>query len=424
MDRCAAHTPCIMLVVQALFGVVLAHCLVWALSERRDAVRWRFATAGIGLQLALVLLLTRWPPMSGLFDLVNVLMTALQNATEAGTRFLFSYLGGGPAPFEATRPDAAYVLALRALPLIIVVSALAQVLTYWRVLPYLVRLFALALQRAFGLGGALGLSAAANLFVDMTKAPLLVRPYLARMSRSELFALMSTGMATIAGTVFVLYASVLDAVLTNAAGHLFTASLMGVPAAIAYSLIMIPPTGQTTAEAEISSEDQSTFDALTRGMHQGLYLYLNIVAMLLVLVSLVHLANMVLGLVTLAGAPLSLQQILGWMMAPVCWLMGIPWPEAIDAGALLGIKVILNELIAYFELVNLPAETFTAHTRLIMSYALCGFANLGSLGMLIGGLTLLVPGRRAEIIQLGLRSILVGVLATCTTGAIVGMIAI
>ncbi len=281
----------------------------------------------------------------------------------------------------------------------------------------------LTLERLLGIGGALGLSAAANLLVGMTEAPLVVRPYLGRMSRSELFALMSTGMATIAGTVFVLYATILAPLVPNAPGHLLAASLMSLPAAIAYSLILIPPTVLTGADIDAGREDSGTFDALTRGTFQGLQLYLNIVAMLLVLVALVHLLNMGLGLIDLTGSPLSLERMLGWILAPVCWLMGIPWGEAAAAGALMGTKVVLNELIAYVNLTQLPAATLSKDSELVMTYALCGFANFGSLGMLVGGLSLLVPERREEILELGLRSIVVGTLATCTTGAIVGLVA-
>jgi concentrative nucleoside transporter, CNT family len=410
-------------IVQALAGLVVFHAVLWLLSENRAGVKWSIAAAGLGLQFALALIFVRWPPAAHAFDLVNALMTALQTATEAGTSFVFGFLGGGPAPYAVVEPAAAYVLAVRALPLIIVVSALARVLTYWRILPALVRLGSLALERVLGIGGALGLSAAANLFVGMTEAPLVVRPYLARMSRSELFALMSTGMATIAGTVFVLYAAILADVVPNVAGHLLAASLMSLPAAIAFSFILIPPTACTGGEIDAETEDAGSFDALTRGTFQGLELYLNIVAMLLVLVALVHLLNMGLGLIEWNDVPLSLERILGWALAPVCWFMGIPWAEAPAAGALMGTKVVLNELIAYIDLTRLPADALSAQSKLVLTYALCGFANFGSLGMLVGGLGLLVPERRPEILELGLRSIVVGTLATCTTGAVVGLVA-
>jgi concentrative nucleoside transporter, CNT family len=351
------------------------------------------------------------------------LMLALQDATAGGARFVFGYLAGGPQPFTVGDERARFILALQALPLVIVVSALTRVLTHWRILPWVVRAISRALERLLGIGGALGLAAGANVFAGMTEAPLLVRPYLAHLSRGELFALMSTGMATIAGTVFVLYATILEPVLPGAAGHLLAASLMSLPAALAYSLLLVPSAHATGAGSEPQYPDHGTFDALTNGATQGLALYLNIVAMLLVMVALVHLVNQGLGSFEVGGAPLTLERLLGLALAPLAWLLGIPAAEAGQAGQLLGSKVVLNELVAYLQMAALPDTALSAHSRLILTYALCGFANFGSLGVLVGGLGLLVPERRQEILALGLRSIAVGMLATCTTGAIIGLLA-
>lgn len=412
--------------LQALLGLLVFHAAVWALSERRAAIPWRLVLTALVVQFVLAAAFVRWPPAGEFMALVNALMGALQRATDAGTQFLFGHLAGAPAPYEVVDPGARFVLAVRALPLIIVVSALSRVLTYWGVLPALVGLAARALRRLFGIGGALAISAAANVFVGMTEAPLLVRPWLAGMSRGELFALMSTGMATIAGTVYVLFAAILAPVVPDAPGHLLAASLMSVPAALAYSLMLVPVAdagSRDGGEPMHDERDEGTFDALTRGTFQGLTLFLNIVAMLLVLVALVHLVNQGLGWIDVAGEPLSLQRVFGFAFAPVCWLMGIPWADAAGAGALMGTKVVLNELIAYVEFAALPAGTFSPAATLVLTYALCGFANFGSLGMLVGALALLAPERRLEILALGLPSIAVGVLATCTTGAIVGLVA-
>ncbi|MEQ8234166.1 MAG: nucleoside transporter C-terminal domain-containing protein [Gammaproteobacteria bacterium] len=409
--------------LQALAGLALAHAALWALSEAREAIRWRSVAAALAFQVALALLLTRLPGSAAMFATVEQLMQALQGATEAGTRFLFGYLAGGPQPFAVVDANAGYVLALRALPVIIVMSALARLLTHWGVLPFIVRQISRVLERALGIGGALGLAAAANVFVGMTEAPLLVRPWLARLDRGELFALMVCGMSTIAGTVFVLYANILAPVLPGAAGHLLSASLMSLPAALGFALLLVPARGHAGASPLVAREDAGAFDALTAGTLQGLTLFLNILAMLLVLVALVHLLNGMLALIPFDGAPLSLERMLGWLLAPVCWLMGIPWAEAQAAGALLGIKVVLNELLAYLELAAMPASAFGEHTRLVLTYALCGFANIGSLGMLIAALGVLVPERRTEVIALGWRSVVVGTLATCSTGAVVGLVA-
>jgi CNT family concentrative nucleoside transporter len=396
----------------------------WAISENRRAASLRVAVSGIAAQLILAALLLKLPPLEAALASLNDVVLVLQNATVAGTSFVFGYLGGGPLPFEEAQPGASFVLALRALPLIIVVSALTAVLTYWRILPWVVRAFAVALEKTLGVGGAVGLGTAANIFVGMVEAPLFIRPYLVTLSRSELFVIMVTGMATIAGTVLVLYATIIGPVIPNAVGNLLTASLISAPAAITIALLMIPQTTASTAGAPVPDPGaSSTMDAITRGTRSGLELFLIVVAMLLVLVALVFLVNSVLALLPDVGSqPISLERLLGTLMAPVCWLMGVPWSEAMTAGSLMGIKTILNEFLAYLQLAALPEGALSARSELIMTYALCGFANFGSLGILIGGLSTMVPERRDEVVQLGLRSILAGTLATCSTGAVVGIL--
>lgn len=354
----------------------------------------------------------------------NEAVLLLQRATESGAAFVFGYLGGGPLPFEETRTGASFILAFRALPLIIVISALTSVLTYWRVLPMIVRGFAYVLERTMGVGGAVGLCAAANIFVGMVEAPLFIRPYVSMLTRSELFVVMCTGMATIAGTVLVLYASVLHEVVPDVAGHLLVASIISAPAAIMVAKLMVPesaPSG-VSERPELPTFANGTMDALTRGTESGLKLFLNIVAMLLVLVALVQLVNSLLGLLpSFSGQAISLQRLLGFVMAPVVWLMGIPWSEASTAGALMGTKTVLNEFLAYLDMARLPADTLSERSRLIMTYALCGFANFGSLGIMIGGLATMVPERRGEIVGLGLKSIIGGTLATSCTAAVIGL---
>jgi len=410
--------------LQSAIGLVVFIGLAWAVSEARSRKAIKIGAAGIGLQVVMALLLLKLPPVTAAFAWLNDAVLALQEATAAGSSFVFGYLGGGPLPFEETQPGASFILAFRALPLIIVVSALTALLTYWRILPWIVRGIAFLLQRTFNVGGAVGLSAAANVFVGMVEAPLFVRPYLKAMSRSELFMLMCTGMATIAGTVLVLYASIIGKVVPDAAGHLLVASLISAPAAIAVALIMVPQTQAPTPGKVHRDEDTaSAMDAVTRGTQTGLQLFLNICAMLLVLVALVHLVNIVLSLLPqVAGAPVTLERVLGLLMAPVVWLMGIPASESLTAGALMGTKIILNEFLAYLDLAALPEGALSARSALIMTYALCGFANLGSLGIMIGGLATLIPERRQEVVGLGLKSIVGGTLATCCTGAVVGLL--
>ena len=396
----------------------------WAISENRRAASLRVAVSGIAAQLILAALLLKLPPLEAALASLNDVVLVLQNATVAGTSFVFGYLGGGPLPFEEAQPGASFVLALRALPLIIVVSALTAVLTYWRILPWVVRAFAVALEKTLGVGGAVGLGTAANIFVGMVEAPLFIRPYLVTLSRSELFVIMVTGMATIAGTVLVLYATIIGPVIPNALGNLLTASLISAPAAITIALLMIPQTTTSTAGAPVPERGaNSTMDAITRGTRSGLELFLIVVAMLLVLVALVFLVNAILALLPqMGGQAISLERLLGYLMAPVCWLMGVPWSEALTAGSLMGVKTVLNEFLAYLQLAALPEGALSPRSELIMTYAMCGFANFGSLGILIGGLSTMAPERRDEVVQLGVRSILAGTLATCSTGAIVGIL--
>ncbi len=414
-----------LLTLQSAGGLLALIAVAWLLSEHRRRVPVRLIVAGLGLQLALAALLLKLPQVKGLFLRLNDLVGALQEATQAGTTLVFGYLGGGAAPFDLAYPQNAFVFAFRALPLILVVSALSALLFHWRILPAVVRGFAWVLRRTLGIGGALGLGAAANIFVGMTEAPLIIRPYLAGLSRAELFALMTTGMATIAGTVMVLYAGIIGPVVPDAMGHILVASIISAPAALLVAGVMIPETdaGRDSDAAPLVRQSQSAMDAVTRGTLDAIPLMLNVMAMLVVLVALVTLANQLLGLLPgVAGAPLTLQRVLGWIMAPVVWAIGIPWAEAQAAGALMGVKTVLNEFVAYLDLARLPAEALSERSRLIMTYALCGFANFGSLGIMIGGMGAMAPERRGEIVALGMKSILAGTLATLMTGAVVGIL--
>ena len=413
-----------MLALQSAFGFVAIFLVAWLLSEDRRAVPWRIVVSGALLQILLAAALLKLPLFRDLFLALNDMLSALEQATQEGTRFVFGFLGGGPQPFEERPGASSFVLAFRALPLILVVSALSSLLFYWRVLPAVVRGISAVLEKVMGVGGAVGLSTAANIFVGMVEAPLVVRPYLREMSRGELFIVMTGGMAGIAGTVMALYAAILGPVVPDAMGHILSASIISAPAAILIAGVMVPPRGEPTSGKLVPPQQAtSSMDAVTRGTLDGLQLLLAIVAMLIVLIALVTLVNLALGLLPQwGGAPITLQRVLGYVMAPLVWLAGVPWAEAVTAGALMGTKTVLNEFIAYVDLAHLPADALGARSRLIMTYALCGFANFGSLGILIGGMASMVPERRDEIVALGLRSIVAGTLATLMTGAVVGMI--
>ena len=411
--------------MQALLGIPVLLGLAWALSENRRVIPWRTVAGGIFLQLALALLLLHTPPARAALLLLNRAMDALQRATDAGTAFVFGYLGGGGLPFAETHPGASFILAFKILPLVLVISALSALLQYWGILQRVTALFAWLLARTLGLGGALSLGAAVHIFLGMIEAPLLIRPYLARMSRGELFALMSCGMAGVAGTVMVLYATILRPVLPDALGAILVASVISTPAALAVAALMVPFTGTRTG-AEIPpapNPPASALDALARGTAEGVAPVVGIVTTLLVAIALVTLVNAGLAkLPPLAGAPLTLQALFAMVFRPVMWLVGLPWPETGAAATLMGTKTVLNELIAYLNLSALPPATFSPHSRIIVTFCLCGFANFGSLGILVGGMGAMVPERRAEIVSLGLRSILSGTIATCLSGATAGLL--
>jgi concentrative nucleoside transporter, CNT family len=410
--------------LQSLGGMFALLAIAWLFSEDRRGVAWRQVGIALIVTFVTAVILLKVPVVTQAFSAVNDAVSAIANATRAGTSFVFGYLGGGQLPFELKVPGAEFVLALQALPIVLVMSVLTTLLFHWRLLPPIVRGFSWVLERTLKVGGAVGLSTAANIFLGMVEAPLFIRPYLATLTRSELFIVMTGGMAGIAGTVLVLYATLLGSVVPNAAAHFVIASVMGAPAAILVSLIMVPE-GSTKPIQEQSVQvgpvASSTMDAIVRGTASGLELLLNICAMLIVLVALVHLANAIIGILPeVAGAPITFQRLLGYVMAPICWLMGIPWQQAPAAGALMGVKTILNELIAYIELSKLPTDALDPRSRLIMLYALCGFANFGSLGIMIGGLATMAPSRRNDVVALGLKSIVSGTLATLLMGAIVG----
>ena len=410
--------------LQSLFGIIGILFLAWLASENRRDVPWRIVIAGVALQFAIALLLLKFPPAHAVFGVINSGVDALQTATQAGTSFVFGYLGGGEAPFVAGVAGSTFIFAFQALPLILVISALSALLYYWRILPVVVKGFAWVLNKSMGIGGAAGVATVANIFVGMVEAPLFIKPYMDKLSRSALFMVMVSGMATISGTVLVLYSTILSGTIPDAAGHLLTASLISAPASLLIAALMVP--GDSGASDSIDlprGTEHNAMEALVKGTTEGLQLLLHIIALLIVLVSLVAIANQILGLLPeFEGAAFTLQRVMGWVMAPVAWLMGIPWAEATQAGALLGTKTILNELIAYADLAALPAGTFSERSELIMTYALCGFANFGSLAIMIGGLGTISPERQPEIISLGIKSIIAGTLATCMTGAVVGVI--
>jgi concentrative nucleoside transporter, CNT family len=417
--------------LQGLVGIVGIPLLAWAFCEDRGVLPLRRAVmtilGALALQMAVALVLLRLPAAKVFFDVVGSAFLALRTATEAGMRVVFGFLAGGPAPYDVKSPQHAFLLGFQALPLIMVLSALSRLLYHWGILQFVVKGFARILQGTFGIGGPLGTAAAAKVFVGMVEAPLLIRPYLQEMGRGGLFAIMVVGMATVAGTVMALYGAILEPVLPGAAGHVLAASIMNVPGALMIARLVVPQGfegGPAAAQVTLDDAPRSAMDAIVQGTGDGVRLLANVIGLLVVMVAIVTLFNGILGLVGKPlGLDLTLQGILGIVAAPIAWAIGIPWAEAVAAGGLLAEKIVLNEFIAYLDMAKMPAEVLSNRSRLIMTYALCGFANVASLGIMIGGLTAMAPGRRDVIIELAPRAMLLGALATCLSGAIVGVIA-
>jgi CNT family concentrative nucleoside transporter len=400
---------------------LLALCLLaWALGGFRR-VSWRIVAAGLGLQLLIALLLLQVPALRAVFALFGDAVNALAAATRQGTSLVFGYLGGAPLPFDEKVPGSSFILFFQALPLVLVVGALSALLYHWRVLPFVVRAMSRLLRRAFGMDGATGFATAANVFVGMVEAPLLVRHWIGGMSRSGLFVVMTAGLATISGNMLVVYALFIAPVVPDAAGQLLTASLISAPAAVLVALLMIPP-GPGDAAPEREPETPRIYDsameAIVRGTMDGLQLLLGIMAMLIVFVALVALANM--AIEPLTG--LTLQRLAGFLFWPLAHAMGVPAEHAMTVANSLGVKVVVNEFVSYLELGMSGGLGLDPRSRLILTYALCGFTNFGSVGIMLGGMVAMCPERRADIVALGLPALASATIACCMTGAVVGLL--
>lgn len=411
--------------LRSLVGVAFVIGVAWALSTERKQFPWRIAGIALLIEIVLAASMLMLLPLRAALGGLSAGLFALQAATLEGSRFVFGYLAGGAAPFDVTQPQNGTILAFGILPLIIVVSALSAMLWRWGILERICRGVGFALRKTMGISGPLGLSTAANIFLGMVEAPLIVRPYLARMSRADLFAIMTTGMATIAGTVMALYASFLATTAPEAAGHILVASFMAAPGSLAIARIMMPASVEdhTAAVEKPPRIYRTTMDAFARGVQDGVNMLIAVVAMLLGAVALVALVNMILGAVIpdVNGADVTVGRIFGWIFAPVMWMLGIPWQDAMPAGELMGTKMALNELLAYLSLSQIDATAIEPRTRLMMIYALCGFANFGSAAIMIGGLSAMCPERRDDFADLGLKAMLAGTLTNMLGAALIGL---
>ena len=414
---------------RGLLGIALMVLLAWAISEDRSArPTWRWIAGALALQAGLALLIVRVPFVWDAVTLANEAVAAIERATLDGSSYMFGYLGGAPLPFDlAQGAEAPVIIAFQILPLVIVFSALAALLWHWGVLRWLVDGLSFLLRRTLRVSGVVGLSGGANMFLGVVESPLVVRAYFARMSRADLFQVMVLAMATISGAILILYATTLSRTVPDAVGHMISASLISLPAALLIAKLMVP--GEASAEGEgpdAGSQGlkfESSIDAIIKGTMDGMQLFLAVIAVIIVVFALVSLADQLLALLPMVdGEPLSLKRTFGWLFSPLMWLIGVPWAEAQAAGSLMGTKAILNEYVAYLELSALPPSTFAPRSLLIVTYALCGVANLASIGLLVSTIGTLCPERRAEVAGLGVRSWIAGNMATAMTGAWIGLI--
>ncbi len=410
--------------IQSILGIVCILALARVLCEDSRHVRYLPVLKAFIVQALLAFLIIWYQPVRGFIHKLGHGLEALRQATLSGTSFVFGYLGGNTCPYPVEKADKLFIFAFQALPLVIVVSALAMLLFHWGVLQRVVKFLSFFFRYTLSIGGALGTCSAAKLFLSQTETPLVIKPYINKLSKGELFSIMVLGMATTAGSVLIIYAMLLDKVVPDVLTHLISASLINIPGAIAISRLMVPH-GLTPTEGDAIQpyHFQNSLDAIYEGTSQGLKLFLNIIATLIVFIALIYLANALLGLLpTFSDAPIKLQTLLGFLLKPLVWVMGVPWAETTTAGSLLGIKTVINELVAFEEFSKISTSALSPKSSVIMTYALCGFANLSSIGLQIATLGTIAKERRKEVISLGFRALIAGTLASCLSGTLVGLI--
>ncbi|WP_292230304.1 nucleoside transporter C-terminal domain-containing protein [Brevundimonas sp.] len=409
--------------LQSLFGLVVIVAVCWAISENRRVFPWKLAIGAVLVQAGLVLVLFGIPGSRIVLDAVTNAIDGLAKATAEGTQFVFGYLGGGSQPYQVADQNVLFVFAFNVLPLILVISALSALFWHWKILKWLIRGFGFLFQRTMGLGGASALAVAANIFLGTIESPIVIKAYLDKLSRSEIFLMMTVGLATVAGSTMVAYATILAHVLPNAAGHVLVASIVSAPAGVLLARVIVPETDKQAVQ-KISYDSalkyDSAIDAISKGTSDGLMVVLNISAVLIVFVALVALVNVMLSGFVVFGEPLTVERILGVLFTPLAWLAGVDAKEAGQAGKLLGVKLTLTEFKAFIELGKIPLGDMSERTRMLMTYALCGFANIGSVGITVTGLSVLMPDRREEVLSLIWKALFAGFLATLMSAAVVG----
>ena len=408
-------------VIQVFIGFIGLIALAIPFSNSIRDINYKYIFYGIISQIVLALILLKIPLVIDFFEILGNGVFILQQATQEGANFVFGF---PPSNDGSEYRSLLETFAFGVLPYIIVMSCISAILWYWGILPFIVNLISKACQRIFNIGGPVGLGAAANIFIGQVEAPLLIRPFLSKLSNKELLILMTAGMATVAGSVMVALISILELTFAdeNLIQHFITASVLSVPAAIMYANIMIPSNSITDFDGEETPKVyKSTMDAITRGTSDGANIAVSVGTILIAVIALVYIVNAFLGFIGIQlGIDLSIQIILGYIFAPIAWLMGIPWDEAIISGELLGIKTALNEFIAYPALAGLEDGVLSDRSKLITFYALCGFANLSSVGILISGMGAMAPERKSDLIDVSFKALVGATLASCMTGLVVG----
>ena len=412
--------------LQGLIGIAVILLMAWGFSEQRKAFPgWRWVAGALLLQILIALVIVRVPFVWDVIMLANYAVMAIEKATLVGSSYMFGYTGGGELPFvlkEGASPP--LIIAFQILPLVIVFSALSALLWHWKILSIIVRGLSWAMQKTMGVSGVVGLSAGANIFLGVVEAPLVVRAYFEKMSRSELFMVMVLAMSTISGAILILYAQTLSKTLPDAVGHMISASLIVLPASILIARLMVPGEGDTQMDHDDTSlKYESSIDAVITGTMDGVQLFVAVIGIIIVVFALVALVDQMLTVLPLVdGTALTLRRMFGWLFAPLMWAIGVPWEEAGTAGGLMGTKAILNEYVAYLDLAALADGTLGPRSKLIVTYALCGFANLASIGLLVSTIGTLCPARRTEAASLGMKSWVAGNLASAMTGAMIGLV--
>ena len=411
------------MIIQSLIGIVVLILIALPFSESIQEIKVKFIIYALLIQTSLAFILLEIPFISSFFDVMSIAVESLRLSAIEGSSFVFGYLGGGEAPFEVSNNQNLPIFAFTFLPMLIFLSALSALLWHWKILPFLIKLLAKLFEKPLDAKGPIGLAATANIFLGQLEAPLLIKPYLNKMNQRDLLIIMTVGMSTIAGSVMVLYITWLDDKFSGVIGHFLTASILSVPAAIMFSNILIP-SAQT--ELKTAKEDlkmyESSMDAISVGTKDGLNMFLSVIASLIVFLSLVALADFMLGIIpNVYGEPISLQRIAAFIFAPIAWLMGIPFSEIIPAGNLLGTKTIFNELIAFNDLRDLDTNILSERSQLIMLYGICGFANISSVGILLGGLSAICPDIRGTLLKIAFRALFAATLASCLTGTVVSL---